>query len=319
MNLQTGLLVVIVVLALLSLGLAARFFFGRRRAERLWASTRCEAIKDLGTVSHLTILPLIDDQVAAEGLTPEAGVSYLIRADEMTILFDAGMNRAGEHPSPLLRNMEKLGVTLEQIDAIVISHLHLDHVGGFRYQRQRSFGLSAGPVALDGKRAFLPTDMTHPSAAVEVLEAPRRLANGIASLGPIPRQLFFFGWTLEQSLAIHVEGKGLVLIVGCGHPGIQRIVERAEKLFDLPIYAIIGGLHFPVTTKPIQRYVGTDNWPWNPANKQSVKSAIAELKKRSPRLLALSPHDSCDWSRAAFRQAFPAAYREVRVGEALEM
>jgi 7,8-dihydropterin-6-yl-methyl-4-(beta-D-ribofuranosyl)aminobenzene 5'-phosphate synthase len=245
MNLQTGILIIIGGLGLLASGLAARFYFGRRRAKQMWATAHFPKLENLGTVKHLSVLPLIDDLVAQEGLTGESGVSYLIRTDETTILFDVGLNQAGEHPSPLLKNMEKLGVTVEQIDAVVISHLHLDHVGGMQYQSKRTFGLSGQPVSLDGKQAFLPTAMTHPTADAEVVDRPRRIATGVASLGPIPRQLFFFGWTPEQSLAIHVEGKGLVLVVGCGHSTIQRIVERAEQLFDVPIYGIIGGPHFP--------------------------------------------------------------------------
>lgn len=315
MNLQTGFSIFFGGLGLLILSLGTRFYFGRQRAERTWVNAQFSKLENLGTVKQLSVLPLIDDLTAKDGLSGESGVSYLIRADNTTILFDAGLNQTGEHPSPLLQNMEKLGVTVDEIDIVVISHMHLDHIGGMRYQSKRTFGLSGKAVNLTGKRAFLPTKMTHSSAEVEVISAPRQIAPGIASLGVIPRQLFFFGWTPEQALAIHVEGKGLVLVVGCGHPTIQRIVERAEQLFDAPIYGIIGGLHFPVTTKIVQRYVGTDNWPWNPANKQTVEAAITAMKIRQPRLLALSPHDSCAWSRAAFKQAFPDAYRDVRVGE----
>ncbi|CAG0993886.1 hypothetical protein ANAEL_02463 [Anaerolineales bacterium] len=320
MNLLTEILIFILSgLGLLFIALCMRFYLGRRRAEQIWAAARFPKLENLGTVKQLSVLPLIDDLTAKDGLSAESGVSYLVRADDTTILFDAGLNQAGEHPSPLLRNMEKLGVSVDQIDMVFISHLHLDHVGGMRYQSKRTFGLSGEVVNLVGKRAFLPTEMTHPSASVEVVTAPRIIAPGIASLGVIPRQLFFFGWTLEQSLAINVEGKGLVLVIGCGHPTVQRIVERAKQLFNLPIYGIIGGLHFPVADKPVQRYVGTDNWPWNPADKQSVESAIAALKVNQLRLMALSPHDSCTWSRAAFQQAFPGAYRDVRVGEAIEL
>lgn len=320
MNLLTGILVFILGgLGLLFLALCARFYFGRRRAEQVWSAAQFPKLKDMGTVKQLSILPLIDDLTDQDGLSAESGVSYLIRADDTTILFDAGLNQAGEHPSPLLRNMEKLGVSLEQINAVFISHLHLDHVGGMSYQSKRTFGLSGEVVNLPGKRAFLPTEMTHPSADVKVVTSPRVIAPGVASLGPIPRQLFFFGWTLEQSLAINVEGKGLVLVIGCGHPTVQRIVERAKQLFDLPIYGVVGGLHFPVAEKPVQRYLGTDNWLWNPANKQTVEKAIAALKVHQPRLMALSPHDSCTWSRAAFQRAFPGAYRDVRVGEAIEV
>jgi 7,8-dihydropterin-6-yl-methyl-4-(beta-D-ribofuranosyl)aminobenzene 5'-phosphate synthase len=320
MNLLIGILIFVLGgLGLLLLALCVRFYFGRRRAEQVWSAAHFPKLENLGTVKQLSVLPLIDDLTDKDGLSVESGVSYLIRADDTTILFDAGLNQTREHPSPLLRNMEKLGVSVEQIDMVFISHLHLDHVGGMRYQGMRTFGLSAEVVNLPGKQAFLPTEMTHPSAKVEVVTGPRRIAPGIASLGVIPRQLFFFGWTLEQSLAINVEGKGLVLVIGCGHPTVQRIVERAKQLFDIPIYGIIGGLHFPVTTKPVQRYVGTDNWPWNPATKQTVETAIATLKTHQPRLMALSPHDSCTWSRAAFQQSFPGAYRDVRVGETIEL
>jgi 7,8-dihydropterin-6-yl-methyl-4-(beta-D-ribofuranosyl)aminobenzene 5'-phosphate synthase len=149
--------------------------------------------------------------------------------------------------------------------------------------------------------------MTHSTAKVEVVEGPRSIAPGVASLGPIPRQLFFFGWTPEQSLAVNVEGKGIVLITGCGHSTIQRIVERAEMLFDEPIYGIVGGLHYPVTTPrgggfrlPIQRLIGTGKWPWDPINREDVEAGIACLQHRHPQLVALSPHDSCAWSIQTF-------------------
>jgi len=168
--------------------------------------------------------------------------------------------------------------------------------------------------------------MTHPTAKVVLEEEPRVIAPGIVNLGPIPRQLFFLGWTLEQSLAVNVAGKGIVLIVGCGHPTIQRIVDRAEMLFDAPLYGVVGGLHYPVTASrmirfglPIQRMLGTGEWPWNPITYQDVEDGIAYLQRRHPQLVALSAHDSCDWSLEAFRQAFGEAYQELRVGEAIRI
>jgi 7,8-dihydropterin-6-yl-methyl-4-(beta-D-ribofuranosyl)aminobenzene 5'-phosphate synthase len=121
-----------------------------------------------------------------------------------------------------------------------------------------------------------------------------------------------------------VEGKGIVLITGCGHSTIQRIVERAEMLFDEPIYGIVGGLHYPVTTPqgggfrlPIQRIFGTGKWPWDPINKEDVETGIACLQRRHPQLVALSPHDSCTWSIEACRQAFDGGYQDVQVGEGI--
>lgn len=303
-------------------GLVARFHLGRRRADRVWASARYPKLKDVGTVKRLTILPLIDWYTAREGLIVEAGVSYLVRADDATILFDVGYNTRSEHPSPLLRNMAALGVDVADVDALVISHAHEDHVGGISHMMQHTFALSGQPVDLKGIPAYVPLPLSNPTAQVTVVDGPRVIAPGVASMGTIPRQMFFFGWTLEQSLAVNVEGKGIVLIVGCGHPTLQRIVDRAEMLFDEPVYGLVGGLHYPVTASrevkfglPLQRLLCTGKWPWDPITRQDVEAAIAYLQRRNPQVVALSAHDSCDWSIEAFRQAFGEAYEDLLVGK----
>ena len=48
----------------------------------------------------------------------------------------------------------------------------------------------------------------------------------------------------EQALVVHVAGQGLVLITGCGHPTLERLVIRAESLYDLPVVGVVGGLHY---------------------------------------------------------------------------
>lgn len=100
---------------------AIRFQRGRRRADREWSAVRYSRITDMGTVERLAILPLIDWHTARDDLVGEAGVSYLVRAGDTTILFDIGLNAAGEHPSPMLRNMAALDVDLGEIDALVNS------------------------------------------------------------------------------------------------------------------------------------------------------------------------------------------------------
>jgi 7,8-dihydropterin-6-yl-methyl-4-(beta-D-ribofuranosyl)aminobenzene 5'-phosphate synthase len=310
-------------------GLVARFILGRRCADRVWASTRYPKLGDMGMVKRLTILPLIDwytarDPSTGSGqvLVGEPGVSYLVRADDTTILFDVGYNTRSEHPSPLLRNMAALGIEVADIDTVVISHAHEDHVGGTSHMMQHTFALSGQPVDLKGMPAYVPVPLSNPTAQVTVVDGPRVIAPGVASLGPIPRQLFFLGWTPEQSLAVNVEGKGIVVIIGCGHSTLQRIVDRAEILFDEPLYGLVGGLHYPVTASrevklglSLQRLLGTGKLPWDPVNRQDMETAIAYLQRRNPQLVALSPHDSCDWSIEAFRRAFGGAYQEVRVGE----
>jgi 7,8-dihydropterin-6-yl-methyl-4-(beta-D-ribofuranosyl)aminobenzene 5'-phosphate synthase len=303
-------------------GLAARFILGRRRADRVWASAHYPKLGDMGTVKRLTILPLIDWYTAREGLIGEPGVSYLVRADDTTILFDVGYNERGEHPSPLLRNMAALGIEVTDVDMVVISHAHEDHVGGMSHMMRRTFALSGQPVDLKRIPAYVPVPLSNPTAQVAVVDGPRVIAPGVASMGSIPRQLFFLGWTPEQSLAVNVEGKGIVVIIGCGHSTLQRIVDRAEMLFDEPLYGIVGGLHYPVTGArtvmlgiPVQKIVGTGKLPWRPITRDEVQQAIAYLQRRNPQLVALSPHDSCDWSIEAFRSAFGGVYQDVQVGK----
>lgn len=300
-------------------GLALRFWMGRRRADQVWATSRYPKLENPGAVERLTILPLIDWYTARDDLVGEAGVSYLIRADDTVVLFDLGYNVRREHPSPLLRNMTALNVDMAEVDAIFISHAHLDHLGGMAKQIKGTFDLSDQPTDFGGIPVYVPVPLSHPTAEIHLVDGPQVIAPGIASLGPIPRQLFFFGWTPEQSLAINVAGKGIVVVVGCGHSTLQRIVDRAEMLFDEPLYGIVGGLHYPVTggrgAIPVQRVLGTGKWPWDPINRAELAAAIAYLARRQPKLMALSPHDSCDWSLGAFREAFGPAYQEILVGQ----
>jgi 7,8-dihydropterin-6-yl-methyl-4-(beta-D-ribofuranosyl)aminobenzene 5'-phosphate synthase len=324
-------------------GLVARFNLGRCCEDGVWASVYYPKFQDVGTVKRLTILPLVEWNISADAsagseqahpngadenrvLVGQAGVSYLVQADDTSLLFDVGYNERREHPSPLLRNMQTLGVPPEELDYVFISHLHFDHVGGMSNQRRHTFSFSEQPLNLAGVTALAPVPMTHPTAKVELEEEPRAIAPGIVNLGPIPRQLFFLGWTPEQSLAINVQGKGIVLIIGCGHPTIQRIVDRAEMLLDAPLYGVVGGLHYPVTASrtvrfglPVQRILGTGKRPWHPISCEDVTDGIAYLQQRHPKLVALSPHDSCDWSLEAFRQAFGEAYQELRVGKAIQV
>ena len=84
------------------------------RASRFYDAAGCprdDGIRlVLPPVQALEVLPLIDWYAARDGLETESGVSYLVRADDTTILFELGLNRKGEPEPPLLRNMARLGV-----------------------------------------------------------------------------------------------------------------------------------------------------------------------------------------------------------------
>jgi len=299
---------------------------GKNAAAADRAAMKIETINSPGSVHSLSILPLIDYYAETPDLKTEPGVSYLIKADDTRLLLDVGFNVKKEHPSPLLQNMEALGVKPSDIDMIFISHPHLDHLGGMAEQKAKTFSLSQGPVSLSDIPVYAPVPVSashwNPGPKTHVITDPVIIKPGIVSIGVIHRFLFLMGRTLENALAVNVEGKGIVLIIGCGHQTIERIIERTKALFDAPIHAIIGGLHFPVRGGRIkigpiniQRLVGSDNPPWQSLRETDVQNAIAAIKKVSPKIVALSPHDSSDWSLDQFRQAFGDAYVDLKVGK----
>lgn len=300
----------------------------RRRVARFYDSSgrpRDDGMRlVLPPVRALEVLPLIDWYAAQGNLETESGVSYLVRADDTTILFDLGLNRKGEQEPPLLRNMARLGVDPAEIDFVVLSHPHGDHMGGFKNQFARRAIVRQENDPLAGKPVYATAPLTLTEGMSTVVQAPRMLAPGVATLGPLPRALFLMGYVQEQALAIKVEGKGLVLLVGCGHPGVEALVERAEQLFATPVYGVIGGLHFPVTDDrarigpfKFQQLLGSPNPPWRPIGKEAVNRTLASLKAKGIQYVAPSAHDTCDWSLHAFEEAFGAAYHALKVGEPL--
>ncbi|MDZ7666608.1 MAG: MBL fold metallo-hydrolase [Desulfotignum sp.] len=118
---------------------------GKRQAEAEISGVKLHKIPSPRAVNQLTILPLVDFHADDPALKTEPGVSYLIKADDTTILMDCGFNREKAHPSPLLHNMKNLGISVSDLDMIFFSHLHLDHLGGITEQKSQTFSLSPGP------------------------------------------------------------------------------------------------------------------------------------------------------------------------------
>ncbi|MBU0994846.1 MAG: MBL fold metallo-hydrolase [Proteobacteria bacterium] len=330
---MTFITILAVFLAIIFAGLSfslIKLNSGNRAVRQVKDSVHIDKLTNIGTVKKLSVLPLVEYYADDDRLKTEAGVSYLIRTEDTTILMDVGFNKNKTHPSPLLHNAKILDVALDKIDAIFISHAHLDHLGGMHEQKNKLFSISQGDVHLPGIPVYSPAPVSPSHFNLgpfpKVIKAPQILEKGIASIGVIPRNLFLMGYTEENSLAVNVENKGIVLIIGCGHQTIEKIIERAKRLFDAPIYGIIGGLHFPVKSGRImigpfniQNIVGSDRPPWNGINENDVKNAIIAIKNENPAFIALSPHDSSDWSIAQFRDAFRDKYHELKVGKELHL
>ena len=301
---------------------------GREIANKKYAESKIEKFKNPQALSKLSVLPLIDSENVSENLKTENGVSYLIQADEKSILLDFGFNKGKEHPSPLLHNMRELGKSFDEINAIVFSHAHLDHLGGMAEQKAGKFSISQAKVETPNIPIYAPTQI-QPSEFnpqlknITLSQNPTEIFPGAYTIGTIPRQLFLMGYVEEQALAFNLAEKGIVLVIGCGHQTIQRIIERTKALFDLPIYAVIGGLHFPIngTTffSKIQYLLGSDYAPPKGLKEADVFNAIESIKAENVQIVALSPHDSTEWSIEQFKEAFGDRYVDVKVGKEIEL
>ena len=265
------------------------------------------SIPNLGSTKTLSILPLYEEgQAAQPGMESGHGVSYLIRTDQAVILLDAGNSSEKAGQQPFEKNMQLAGLSLDDVNVIVISHNHPDHVGGIQAWQNVSVNLGSGGAGLASKPVYLPVPLSVQSGQAAVAGQPAKVAEGVAVLGaqPFLQPFPFWVWepmSNEQSLAIKVEGQGLVLITGCGHPSLENIVTRAEATFDAPVVGVAGGLHYEGATT------------------EQVAPHINFLASRNPQFVALSPHDNGPAAIEAFRAAFPEGYQDIVVGKEIQV
>lgn len=261
---------------------------------------------------------VLSEWATEEGFMGEPGVSYLFRTNQGSLLYDIGF---GSSRPTLLHNAKKLGVGLDQVDALALSHLHMDHMGGMKAQRSKQVTVPEGLGAPRGKPYFLPDEAGADNFSAEIVKEPRLLTAGIASIGPLARSLFFFGWTEEQVLLARLKDRGLVVFSGCGHPTIEVILEMVHRLSSEPVYAIGGGLHFPVTSGrgkykgiQVQMIVGTGKPPWQRVTDDDLSRTIRSINAASPQKVFFSAHDTCDYALKRFENELKADTYLLRAG-----
>ncbi len=180
------------------------------------------------------------------------GQSLLLEVDSKKYLFDVSAIYEG-----FTYNLNSLGLKLADIPTIILSHNHLDHSGAlfklvYEFTNQNLL-LPPDMHKINEKGYDLSYRKEDKEKAIQklidyknttIITNGKKLDENVyttGSLDSIDKQ-----WPdKEQSLVIPIEGKGLVILVGCSHPTIPVIVENAKKVTGVEkIYGIIGGLHY---------------------------------------------------------------------------
>jgi 7,8-dihydropterin-6-yl-methyl-4-(beta-D-ribofuranosyl)aminobenzene 5'-phosphate synthase len=208
----------------------------------------------------------------------EHGFSVLITVEtggrRSSVLFDTGVS-----PSGILHNMDALEIRAGDIQAIVLSHGHADHAMGMNGLLDR-LGPRRLPLVLHPD-AYLERKLIFPNGRELNVPPPKRsdlrrenvelieevgpsllVGNAILVSGEVARTTEFEkgfpihyarrdgAWVPDplipddQCAIVHLRGKGLVVVTGCGHAGIINIIRNAQAITGVPsIHAVIGGFH----------------------------------------------------------------------------
>jgi len=169
-----------------------------------------------GKATEVKITTVYDNSTLDPNLAAAWGFACMVEFGGHTILFDTG----GDAPR-LLGNMDRLGLDPRRIEAVVLSHIHGDHTGGLG-------GLLAihNDVTVYIPRAFparFKARVRAMGATLVEVSGPMEIVPGVYTTGEMGNGI------VEQAL-VAKSPQGLVVITGCAHPGIVRMVERAREV-----------------------------------------------------------------------------------------
>ncbi len=215
------------------------------------------------------ITTLIENRAGEHhGLQHEHGLSFFIEKDGSSILFDTGQSEK------FIKNAEQLKVDLCSLDHVVLSHGHYDHSGGFRslVELTDSFTLTTGKGFFNEKYGckdnsceYLGNNFNEEFLKDKgityryVSQQCTEIVSGVYVITSFPRihadesvnprfkvrkdgTLLPDHFDDEVLLAIDTD-PGLVVLLGCSHPGMKNMLDWAVKQIGRPLYGVLGGTH----------------------------------------------------------------------------
>lgn len=213
----------------------------------------------------MKIVVLTDNNTYIDNyLLGEPALSIYIEDGDKKILFDTG------YSDVYLQNAAKLGIPLNNLDFVVISHGHNDHTGGLCYlpsQNKQSCVLIGHENIFEAKRdqglmvsSPITQEKLSEKVCIKLGKEPVRLTEKLWFLGEIPRNNNFENQTpvgehlvngqwvgdfvLDDSALVAIADDGINIITGCSHSGICNIIEYAKKITGITkVNVVLGGFH----------------------------------------------------------------------------
>ncbi len=234
-----------------------------------------------------TLTVLYDNYPFQAGCDTDWGFSALIEGLDKTILFDTGTKG-----DILLRNLETLKIDLDRVDLIVISHGHEDHTGGLAAVLKKKPGL---PV-------YAPASFVTPALEAAVQGAGGRIVAVKEPLTLFPGAMVTgeLGETIREQALVLDCPRGAVVLTGCAHPGIVRMLEKAKEIRKTDLRAVLGGFHL-LQTAPLD-----------------VAKIISRFKELGVRSVGAS-HCTGDAAIEMFRKSYGPDFVELGVGRKIDL